>query len=44
MAVGGGVELALACDFLLVETSATLFSVEVMGGMLPGAFSASLIA
>jgi hypothetical protein len=36
-AVGGGFELALACDFLVVEASATLFSVEIMGGMLPGA-------
>jgi enoyl-CoA hydratase/carnithine racemase len=44
MAVGGGFELALACDFLVVETSATLFSVEVMGGMLPGAGGVQRIA
>ena len=44
MAVGGGFELALACDFLVVETSATLFSVEVMGGMLPGAGGIQRIA
>ena len=44
MAVGGGFELALACDFLVVEASATLFSVEVMGGMLPGAGGIQRIA
>src|SRR4029077_6514295 len=44
MAVGGGFGLALACDFLVVETSATLFSVEVMGGMLPGAGGIQRIA
>src|SRR4029077_19911095 len=44
MAVGGGFELALACDFLVVEASATLCSVEVMGGMLPGAGGIQRIA
>jgi enoyl-CoA hydratase/carnithine racemase len=44
MAVGGGFELALACDFLVVEASATLFSVEVLGGMLPGAGGIQRIA
>lgn len=44
MAVGGGFELALACDFLVVEASATLFSIEVMGGVLPGAGGIQRIA
>ena len=44
MAVRRWVRLALACDFLVVEASATLFSVEVMGGMLPGAGGIQRIA
>jgi enoyl-CoA hydratase/carnithine racemase len=35
MALGGGFELALACDFLVVEESTTFIALEVMGGMVP---------
>jgi enoyl-CoA hydratase/carnithine racemase len=35
MAMGGGIELALACDFLVVEESTKFFAVEIMGGMMP---------
>jgi enoyl-CoA hydratase/carnithine racemase len=35
IALGGGFELALACEFLVVEESSQLMALEVMGGMIP---------
>src|SRR5256885_16228945 len=34
-AIGGGFELALACDFLVAAEDATFFAVEIRSGNIP---------
>lgn len=40
VAIGGGVELALACDFRIAHTSATLSLPQVRMGIMPGWYAA----
>ena len=40
VAIGGGVELALACDFRIVNAAATLSLPQVRMGIMPGWYAA----